>query len=101
MWPSREIVAKFMTFLVNCFSLPTRLCSLIETGMQTQIRWYSGTLVYHLLKLPAFRIQSLFLASIPRLQITGLSCGEQIKLEFSNIKALTCKFWEKSKFGEC
>ena len=50
-------------------SSPPPLCSIKETSIQTLIRWYSRTLVHHLLWCPAFWIKSLFLASTPRLLI--------------------------------
>ena len=55
-----------------------------ETSIQTPIRWYSKTLVHYLLRRPAFRNKSLFLASTHHLQIIGLLCGEQTKLGLSN-----------------
>lgn len=60
------------------------ICLIKETSIQTPIRWYSRTLVHYLLRRPAFRNKSLFLASIPHLQIIGLLFGEQTKLGLSN-----------------
>ena len=63
------------------YSLPF---SIKEAWILTQVRWFSGAWVHHLLGLLAFWIKSLFLAPAPRLSFIGLLCGEQYKLGLSN-----------------
>ena len=70
------------TLLPHCLSLSD---STKETGIQTLIGWFWGTLAHHLFGLPAFRIK---LSSLPQqlahLRLVGLPCGVQSELGLSN-----------------
>ena len=84
-WPNQEIFYKtYGPFFLLYFLTSSPICLIKETSIQTPIRWYSRSLVHYLLRRPAFRNKSLFLASTPHLQIIGLLCGQQTELGLSN-----------------
>ena len=80
---SRHFARLLVVFLLLPHLLPS-LSSIKETGIQIMIKWYSRTLVCHLLWHPAFWIKSLFLASTLRLPIIGLWCRDQTEYGFGN-----------------
>ena len=82
-WPNQEIFYKTMALLLY-FLTSSPICLIKETSIQTPVRWYSRSLVHYLLRHPAFRNKSLFLASTPHLQIIGLLCAQQTELGLSN-----------------
>ena len=65
---TRKYLQQLITFFYFTSSSPL-LCSIKETSIQTQARWFLGTLVHHLLRLLAFRIKSLSLAPTTHLLI--------------------------------
>ena len=75
--------------LFNFTSSFLPLCSIKETSIQTQVRWFFGTPVHHLLGLLAFWI-ALFPQPLDTSSLNwwiSLSCGKQYELGLSN------KFW--------
>lgn len=65
-------------------SSPLPLCSIRETSIQTQAKWFSGMWVHPLFGLLPFQIKLLFLAPVPHLWFIGLSGWEQYELGLSN-----------------
>ena len=68
-WPKPGDILQDLWPFYFTSSPPPPVCSIKESSNQTPIRWYSRTLVCHLLGCPAFRIKLLFIASTPFLLI--------------------------------
>ena len=68
-WPKPGDILQDLWPFYFTSSSPPPFCSVKETSIQTLIRWYSRTLLRHLLGCPAFQIKLLFFASLPFLPI--------------------------------
>ena len=80
---TRACFVKLTAFLLSFLS-SSSLFSIKDRGIHTPIKWYSRTVVCHLLGHPVFWIKLLFLASTPYLMVIGLLCCEQPELGLGN-----------------
>ena len=95
----------FLTFIPS----PLLLCSMKETSIQTQARWFFRTLVHPLLSLLAFLIKSLLLATTPHLLIywpitqwaiwTWTQYQAQVRGLFTSLIAYALNIWSLLNTG--